>query len=58
MLLFLFLLSNSFITVIIERNETKTKKNRLTDKSDYYKSSQTKEKTKLNELNQIKTKIH
>ena len=27
---------------------------RLTDKNDYYKSSQTKEKTKWNQLNQIK----
>ena len=42
------MLSNSFVTVIVDRNETKGNltKNRLTDKTDYFISSQTKEKTK------------
>ena len=48
------------------RNETKgnlskkkQKKNWLTNKTDYYKSGQTKEKTKWNQLNEIKeNKIH
>ena len=47
MLLFLFLLPNPFVTVIADRNETNgnfsKKKNRLIDKTEYYKSSQTKE---------------
>ena len=48
MFLFLFLLSNSFVTVIVDKNETKVYlcKSRLTDKIDYYMSSQAKEKTK------------
>ena len=55
------MLSNSFVTVIVVRNETKgnlskkEKKNRLTDKTDnYYLLSQITEKTKWNQLNQIK----
>ena len=48
------------------RNETKgnlsikkTKKKTLTNKTDYYKSGQTKEKAKWNQLNEIKeNKIH
>ena len=43
MLLFLFLLSNFFVTVIIDRNETNGKNKQ---KHDYYMSSQTKKKTK------------
>ena len=56
------MLSNSFVTVIVVRNETKSNlskkikiKNRLTDKTDnYYLLSQITEKTKWNQLNQIK----
>ena len=47
MLLFLFL-----ITVIVYRYETS--KEQIKKKTDYYKSSQTKEKTKWNQLNKIK----
>ena len=49
MLLFLFLLFNSFVTVIIDRNETKgnLSKTKLTNTTDYYKSTQTKEKNKV-----------
>ena len=37
MLLFLFLLSKSFVKVIVDRNQTKgnLSKNRLTDETDY-----------------------
>ena len=52
MLLSLFLLSNSFVTVIVDRN--KTRSNLSKGKTDHYKESQTKEKTKWNQLNQIK----
>ena len=51
-LLFLFLLSNSFVTVIINRNETKGNIN---------KKNQVKQKKKQSEMNWIKlkkTKIH
>ena len=49
MLLFLFLLSNPFVTVIADRNETKGiwAINNLTNTTDYYKSSQ---KDKQSEL--------
>ena len=44
MSLSLFLLYNSFVTVIVERNETKSN---LSNKTDYYKASQTKKKKKV-----------
>ena len=44
MLLSLFLLSNSFVTVIVDRN--KTRSNLSKGKTDHYKESQTKEKIK------------
>ena len=51
-------MSKFFVTIIVYRNETKgnlrKKKNRLTDKTDYCKSSQTKAEAKWNRLNQIK----
>ena len=61
MLPFLFLLSDSFVTLIVDRNETKgnLRKNRLTDKLTSI--SQVKQKKKQNEINWIKlkkTKIH
>ena len=50
------MLSNSFLLVIVDRNEIKSnlskKKNRFTSKTDYYMASQTDKK--LNQLNQIK----
>ena len=49
MFLFLFLLSNSFVMMIVDRNETKgdlSKKQIIRSYIRYYKSSQTKEKTK------------
>ena len=57
MLLFLFFLSNPSATIILDRKETKgtvRKKNRLANTTDYCESSQTKEKTKWNQLNKIK----
>ena len=38
----------------MKQNLSKKKKNRLTNKTDYYNSSQTKENAKWNQLNQIK----
>ena len=57
MLLFLFFLSNPSATIILDRKETKgtvRKKNRLANTTDHCESSQTKEKTKWNQLNKIK----
>ena len=51
------MLSKFFVTIIVCRNETKgnlRRKSRLTDKTDYCKSSQIKEEAKWNRLNQIK----
>ena len=56
MLLSLFLLSNSFVTVIVDTNETS---NLSKDKTDHYKK--VKQKKKQSEINWIKlkkTKIH
>ena len=62
MLLFLFLLSNFFVTAMVDRNEPKgnLSKNILTNKTDNYSSSsQTKEKKKVksNESNLRKQKF-
>ena len=64
MSLSLSLLSNPFVTVIVDRNETKgnLRKNRLTNTTDYYKvltTIKSNNKTvKLIKSNQKKTKIH
>ena len=50
------MLSNSFVRVTVDRYEAKgnLRKNRLADKTNYYKSSQTRDTIKWDKLNQIK----